>query len=97
MKKVEFEGDPKIVILGTESTKVGSQNSINPCIKATLGQTFEIFGGSGKGCFFGRFPIGEKWAKGSMDVSLGAARGGKTAPEDPAATRRRGPFWLAGP
>ena len=67
---------------------MGSKNSINPCIKATLGPTFEILGGSGKGCFFGRFPIGEKWAKGSMDVRLGAARGGKTAPGGSATTRQ---------
>ena len=94
---MDFEGDPKIVIFGTESTKVGSKNSINPCIKATLGPTSSILEGSGKLCFFGRFPIGEKWAKASMDVSLGAARGGKTAHDGSATTRLRGPFWLAGP
>ena len=48
LKKVDFEGDPEIVILGTESTKVGSHNSINPCIKATLGPTSLILEGSGK-------------------------------------------------
>ena len=48
LKKVDFEGDPKIVIFGTESTQVGSTNSINPCIKATLGPTSLILEGSEK-------------------------------------------------
>ena len=76
---------------------MGSTNSINPCIKATLGPTFEILGGSGKGCFFGRFTIGEKWAKGSMHVSLGAARGGKTAHDGSArgSDLGEGPLGLA--
>ena len=48
LKKVDFEGGPKILIFGTESTKVCSNNSINPCIKATLGPTSLILEGSGK-------------------------------------------------
>ena len=58
---------------------MGSENSINPCIKATLGPTFEILGGSGKTCFLGRFPIGEKGAPKSMDESVGRLLGGKLA------------------
>ena len=75
---------------------MGSKSSINPCINATLGPTSLILEGSGKGCFFCRFPIAENCAKKSMDVRLGAAGGGKMAPGNSARTRRRGPFWLAG-
>ena len=80
LKKVDFEGDPQIVIFGTESTKVGSINSINPCIKATLGPTSLILEGSGKTCFFGRLPIGEKGAPKSMDESAGRLGGGQKGP-----------------
>ena len=48
LEKVDFEGDPKIVILGTESTFLSAENSINPYIKATSGPTSSILGGSGK-------------------------------------------------
>ena len=60
---------------------MGSKNSINPCIKATLGPTSLILEGSGKLCFFGRFPIGEKGAQKSMDEHEPAWRllGGKRA------------------
>ncbi len=47
LEKVDFEGHPKIVILGTESTYMSAENSINPCIKATSGPTSSIFWGSG--------------------------------------------------
>ena len=90
LKKVDFGGDPKIVIFGTEATLLSAKNSINPCIKATLGPTSLILEGSGKLCFFGRFPIGQKGAQKSMDGSAGRLLGGKTAP-------RRCPFWLGGP
>ena len=79
MKKVDFEGDSKIVILGTEATKVCSKNSINPCIKATLGPTSLILEGSGKLCFFGRFPIGQKGVQKSMDETVWRLLGAKRA------------------
>ena len=85
LKKVDFEGDPKIVIFGTESTKVCATNSINPFIKGTLGPTSLIFEGSGKLCFFCRFPIGQKGAPNSMDEVvwrfLGAKRAHDTSAE----------------
>ena len=64
---------------------MSAEKSINTCIKTTLGPTFAIFWGSGKGCFFGCFPIAEKCAKEWLDISLGAARGGKMAPGGSAA------------
>ena len=76
---------------------MSAEKSIDPCIKTTLGPTFAIFGGSGKGSFLGRFPIGEKGANKLMYVRLGAAGGGKCAHDGSAAIRRRGPFWLGGP
>ena len=80
LKKVDFEEDPEIVILGTESTYVGATNSINPCIKATLGPTSLILEGSRKLCFFGRFPIGQKGAQKSMDEPAWRLGEGKKAP-----------------
>ena len=94
---MDFEGDPKIIIFGTESTKVGSNNSINPCIKATWGPTFAILGGSGEGCFLGRFPIGQKGAQKSMEETAGRLLGAKRAHDGSASVRRRCPFWLGGP
>ena len=76
---MDFEGDPKILILGTESTKMCSTNSINPCIKATLGPTSLILEGSGKMCFYGRFAIGEKGAQKSTDEPAGRLLGSKMA------------------
>ena len=58
---------------------MGATNSINPCIKATLGPTSLILEGSGKTCFFGRFPIGEKGAQKSMDEPAWRLLGGKMA------------------
>ena len=81
LKKVDFEGDPKIVIFGTEATLLSAKNSINPCIKATLGPTSSILEGSGKVCFFCRFPIGEKGAQKSMDEPAGRLLGCKKRPE----------------
>ena len=97
LKKIDFEGDPQIVIFGTESTKVGSTNSINPCIKATLGPTSLILEGSGKTCFLGRFPMGQKGAQKSMDEPAGRLGGAKRAPGYSAAARRRCPIWQGGP
>ena len=93
MKKVDFEGDPKIVIFGTESTKVGSTNSINPCIKATLGPTSLILEGSGKLCYLGRFPIGQKGVQKSMDETVWRLLGAKRAHEGSAAGPRWCPIW----
>ena len=97
LKKVDFEGGPEILILGTGSTYVGAKNSINPCIKATLGPTSLILEGSGKLCFFGRFPIGEKGAQKSMDEPAWRLLGGKMAHDTSAGGRRRCPIWLGGP
>ena len=87
LEKVEFEGDPKIVILGTESTYMSAENSINPYIKATSGPTSSILGGSGKYCFFCRFSIREKYAKEALHVrpvpKMGPQKGSKRAPERP--------------
>ena len=58
---------------------MGANNSINPRIKATLGPTSLILEGSGKLCFFGSFPIGEKGAQKSMDETVGRLLGGKVA------------------
>ena len=79
LERVDFGGDQKIVILGTESTSMSADNSINPCIKSTLAQTFAIWEGSGKGCFFDSFPIGEKGFPKSMDEAAGRLGGTKTA------------------
>ena len=68
LEKVDFEGDPKIVILGTESTFMSAENSINPCIKATSGPTSSILKGSGTFMFFGRFSSREKYAKEALHV-----------------------------
>ena len=92
-KKVDFEGDPKIVIFGTESTKVCSTNSINPCIKATLGPTSLILEGSGKLCFFGRFPSGQKGVQKSMDEVVWRLFGAKRAHGGSARGRLGGPIW----
>ncbi len=96
-KKMDFEGDPKILIFGTESTKVCSTNSINPCIKATLGPTSLILEGSDKLCFFGRFPIGQKGVQKSMDETvwrlLGAKRVHDTSTQG--SDLREGPLGLA--
>ena len=96
-KKVDFEGDPKILIFGTESTKVCSKNSINPCIKATLGPTSLILEGSGKLCFFGRFPIGQKGVQKSMDETVWRLLGAKRAHEGAArgSDLGEGPLGLA--
>ena len=92
LERVDFGGDQKIVILGTESTSMSADNSINPCIKSTLAQTFAIWEGSGKCCFY-RFPIGEKGVPKSMDETAGRLGG----PKWPTTVQRRGPFWPAGP
>ena len=76
---------------------MGSTNSINPCIKATLGPTSLILEGSGKGCFFGRFRMGQKGAPKSTDETAGRLLGGKMAHGGPAKVPRRGPIWLGGP
>ena len=59
---------------------MGAKNSINPCIKATLGPTSSILEGSGKTCFFGRFRIGQKGAPNSMDETAGRLGGGQKGP-----------------
>ena len=76
---------------------MGSKNRINPCIKATLGPTSLILEGSGKGCFLGRFPIGQKGAQKSMDEVAGRLLGGKMTHGGPTKIPRRGPIWLGGP
>ena len=58
---------------------MGSKNSINPCIKATLGPTSLILEGSGKDCFFGRFPIGQKGVQKSMEEVVWRLLGAKRA------------------
>ena len=68
---------------------MGANNSINLCIKATLGPTSLILEGSGKTYFFGRFPIGEKDAPKSVDESAGRLGGAKRAHGGSAAGRRR--------
>ena len=94
---MDFEGDPQIVILGTESTKVSATNSINPCIKATVGPTSLILEGSGKLCFFGSFPIGPKGVQKSMDETVWRLLGGKMAHEGSTKIPRRGPILLVVP
>ena len=55
------------------------------------------FGGSGEGCFFCSFPIGEKGAQKSMDEIAGRLGGTKRAHGGSARGRQRCPFWLGGP
>ena len=97
MEKNDFEGDPKIVFVGTASTKVGSKNSINPCIKPTLGPTLLILEGSGKLCFYGRFPIGQKGVQKSMDETVWRLLGAKRAHDGstPGSDLAGGPLGLA--
>ena len=76
---------------------MGAKNSINPCIKATVGPTSLILEGSGKECFFGRFPIGEKGAKETMDEIAGQLGGAKMAHGGSTKGSTKGPFWLGGP
>ena len=56
-----------------------STNSINPCKKATLGPTSLILEGSGKLCFLGRFPSGQKGVQKSMDEVVWRLLGAKWA------------------
>ena len=72
---------------------MGATNSINPCIKATLGPTSLILEGSGKLCFFGRFPIGQKGVQKSMDEVVWRLLGAKRAHEGAAGGRQGCPIW----
>ena len=77
LKKLDFGGDPKIVISGTEATLLSAENSINPRIKTTLGPTSSIWEGSGRGCFFDGFLVGEKTIKNRWMFALRRFRGEK--------------------
>jgi len=67
-----FGGHPKIVILRTDSKKVGAENSTNPCINGASAPTFAFWEGSGNLCFFTPFSSRVKFAQEAVDVSPGA-------------------------
>ena len=59
---------------------MSAENSINPCIKATLGPTFAILEGPGNELFFGPFSIREKNGKEALHVSPGVKMGPQMVP-----------------
>ena len=67
-----FGGHPKIVILRTDSKKVGAENSTNPYINGASAPTFAFWEGSGNLCFFTPFSSRVKFAQEAVDVSPGA-------------------------
>ena len=66
-----FGGHPKIVILRTDSKKVGAENSTNPCINGASAPTFAFFGGFWKSMFFTLFSSRAKVAQEALEVSPG--------------------------
>jgi len=66
-----FGGHPKIVILRTDSTLVGAENSTNPCINGASAPTFAFWEGSGNLCFFAPFSSRVKVAQEALEVSPG--------------------------
>ena len=66
-----FGGHPKIIILRTDSTLVGAENSTNPCINGASAPTFAFLEGSGNQCFFTLFSSRAKVAQEALEVSPG--------------------------
>ena len=70
-KFLVFGGHPKIIILRTDSTLVGAENSTNPCINGASAPTFAFLEGSGNQWFFTHFSIRAKVAQEALEVSPG--------------------------
>jgi len=70
-KFLVFGGHPKIIILRTDSTLVGAENSTNPCINGASAPTFAFLEGSGNQCFFTLFSSRAKVAQEALEVSPG--------------------------
>ena len=66
-----FGGHPKIVILRTDSTLVGAENSTNPCINGVSAPTFAFLEGSGNQCFSLLFRSVPKSLKKRPKLTLG--------------------------
>ena len=66
-----FGGHPKIIILRTDSTLVGAENSTNPCINGASAPTFAFLEGSGNQCFLLSFQAVPKSFKKRSKLALG--------------------------